>query len=432
MCTADVCDDICAAAVKRAMAVECMSADDMLLNGLDSLCCCLMDVSHKECSSISASTQLTCTICQNITVTLIFVLQAEPVRTAEERKAAEQQIFNLKEAFERLSRELGDMLRHPPTGILVQAVDDDVYQWLVKFSFPTTCQLGKVCEALTLTSCMPDTLTPGTRASRHAASLLICDPAASCGRRCAAVADLAHLPSHVPAGQGALLNPFVPSGQHPLRLSVAVAMGLACNALSRMPDEDSVSGCAALLCPSRTLTPPQSIDLPPMWAVLWLQRVVLTLPQPSYNSPCAAGSGQAEGTTHHHQPQLPTGSPPLLPSCPEASGAPPSDWSPGSLDISSPAADPALGALHAPCPAAAAAAQLPAGVAWLSLSSQSFVCTTGFCTAQSHPVICALLKQHWVPLLPHAQLLQLLHSYLQVWPGWLQFASALNNLQSLC
>ena len=73
-----------------------------------------------------------------------FVLQAEPVRTAEERKAAEQQIFNLKEAFERLSRELGDMLRHPPTGILVQAVDDNVYQWLVKFSFPTTCQLGKV------------------------------------------------------------------------------------------------------------------------------------------------------------------------------------------------------------------------------------------------------------------------------------------------
>ena len=66
------------------------------------------------------------------------------MRTAEERKAAEQQIFNLKEAFERLSRELGDLLRHPPPGILVQAEDHDVYQWLAKFNFPPSCQLGKV------------------------------------------------------------------------------------------------------------------------------------------------------------------------------------------------------------------------------------------------------------------------------------------------
>ena len=106
------------------------------------------------------------------------VLQAEPVRTAEERKAAEQQIFNLKEAFERLSRELGDMLRHPPTGILVQAVDDNVYQWLVKFSFPTTCQIGKVLKPYTLTIFVDHILVSMSRVVANAATPL----AASCGR----------------------------------------------------------------------------------------------------------------------------------------------------------------------------------------------------------------------------------------------------------
>ena len=64
--------------------------------------------------------------------------------SSEQRKAAEQQIFNLNEAFERLSRELGDLLRAPVDGISVQAAEDNVYVWDVRFTFLRTCQLGQV------------------------------------------------------------------------------------------------------------------------------------------------------------------------------------------------------------------------------------------------------------------------------------------------
>ena len=70
--------------------------------------------------------------------------RAAQAMSSEQRKAAEQQIFNLKEAFERLSRELGDLLRAPADGISVAAAENNVYVWDVCFTFPRTCQLGQV------------------------------------------------------------------------------------------------------------------------------------------------------------------------------------------------------------------------------------------------------------------------------------------------
>ena len=47
----------------------------------------------------------------------------------------------------------------------------------------------------------------------------------------------------------------------------------------------------------------------------------------------------------------------------------------------------------------------------------------------SHPL---LLIRHWAPFMPLAQLLQLLHSYLQVWPGCHSVARALHVSTQLC
>ena len=85
-----------------------------------------------------------CLLCSRITGALPTEGACWQELSSEQRRASEQQIFNLNEAFERLSRELGDLLRNPVPGVAVQAAGDDVYLWAVKLTFPSTCQLGQV------------------------------------------------------------------------------------------------------------------------------------------------------------------------------------------------------------------------------------------------------------------------------------------------
>lgn len=101
--------------------------------------------------------------------------------SSEQRKASQQQIFNLNEAFERLSRDLGDLLRAPLDGIKAEAADDDVYVWDLRFTFPATCQLGQVrcCRNL-----HEDTAVTGIKAEAADDNVYVWDLRFTCPATC--------------------------------------------------------------------------------------------------------------------------------------------------------------------------------------------------------------------------------------------------------
>jgi hypothetical protein len=51
--------------------------------------------------------------------------------TVEEKEAARRQLFNPKEAFKMLSKELMDIMRGVEPGLEADAVGDDVYAWCI-------------------------------------------------------------------------------------------------------------------------------------------------------------------------------------------------------------------------------------------------------------------------------------------------------------
>lgn len=49
--------------------------------------------------------------------------------TLEEKEAAKRQLFNPKEAFQMLSKELMDIMRGAEPWLTADAVGDDIYKW---------------------------------------------------------------------------------------------------------------------------------------------------------------------------------------------------------------------------------------------------------------------------------------------------------------
>ena len=55
--------------------------------------------------------------------------QPEACMTAEEKEAARRQLFNPREAFKMLSKELMDIMHGVEPWLEADAVGDDVYKW---------------------------------------------------------------------------------------------------------------------------------------------------------------------------------------------------------------------------------------------------------------------------------------------------------------
>jgi hypothetical protein len=57
------------------------------------------------------------------------VAQPEACMTAEEKEASRRQLFNPKEAFQMLSKELMDIMHGVEPWLEADAMGDDVYKW---------------------------------------------------------------------------------------------------------------------------------------------------------------------------------------------------------------------------------------------------------------------------------------------------------------
>jgi hypothetical protein len=100
-----------------------------LAQSLNSLACVHAAPGAPQCRRISTVVHgatrklLKCGSC------MCCVAQSEACMTAEEKEASRRQLFNPKEAFQMLSKELMDIMHGAEPWLEADAMGDDVYKW---------------------------------------------------------------------------------------------------------------------------------------------------------------------------------------------------------------------------------------------------------------------------------------------------------------